>query len=56
MVLSSLSITVTSKECVVVGDMSLVNLMFWWMLLNVDMNSIWFAMPVSQILKKLSSM
>ena len=45
MVLSSLSITVTSRKCVPVGDMSLVNLMFGWMLLNVDMDSVSLSSP-----------
>ena len=45
MVLSSLSITVTSRKCVLVGGMSLVNLMFGWMSLSVDMNSVNLSSP-----------
>ena len=45
MVLSSLSITVTSRKCVLVGDMSLVNLMLGWMLLSVDMKSVSLSWP-----------
>ena len=45
MVLSSLSITVTSRKCVLIDDMSLVNLMLGWMLFNVDMNSASLSCP-----------
>ena len=45
MVLSLLSITVTSRKCVLVDDMSLVNLMLRWMLFNVDMNSVTLSCP-----------
>ena len=45
MVLSLLSITVTSRKCLLVDDMSLVNLMLGWMLFNVDMNSVSLSCP-----------
>ena len=45
MVLSLLSITVTSRICVLIDDMSLVNLMLGWVLFNVDMNSVSLSCP-----------
>ena len=45
MVLSLLSITVTLRKCVLLDDMSLVNLMLGWMLFNADMNSVSWSCP-----------
>ena len=45
MVLSLLSMTVISRNCVLVDDMSLVNSMLGWILFNVDMNSVSLSCP-----------
>ena len=45
MVLSLLSMTVASRNCVLVDDMSLVNLMLGRMLFNVDMNYVSLSCP-----------
>ena len=45
MVLSLLSMTVMLRNCLLVDDMALVNLMLGWMLFNVDMNSVSLSCP-----------
>ena len=45
MVWSLLSMTATSRKCVLVDDMSLVHLIIGWMLFNVDMNSVSLSCP-----------